>query len=318
MNKCRICCEEISQIYYVKEMLMGLREVFDYYECGSCGCLQISSIPIDLGRFYPKDYYSLQSPKIKKTRFIRDYVRKARALSQIFGTNFLGQIFSIGKAPSPMNIIYRRIGVQLDHSILDVGGGAGNHVLSMRKLGFNKTMSVDPFIHSDVMHNGSLLAKKAEIFDLTDRYDLITFHHSLEHMDDQLKILKKAAELIGTEGRILIRIPTVTSEAWLKYRENWVGLDAPRHLYLHSHKSIRFLAAEARLKILDFWNDSEAMQFWGSEQYLNDIPLDDPRSYAKNNKTSIFTNYQIKKFKSQAVELNKKGSGDWICLVLGN
>ncbi|MAV86758.1 MAG: methyltransferase type 12 [Rhodospirillaceae bacterium] len=317
MNKCRICFEEISQIYHVREMLMGLREVFEYYECGSCGCLQISSIPEDLDRFYPKDYYSLQSPKIKKARLIRDYVRKTRALSQIFGTNLLGHILSVGKPLSPINIVYRRIGLHLDHSILDVGGGAGNHVLSLRNLGFNKAMSLDPFIQSDVMHEGSLLAKKAEIFDLSDKYDLITFHHSFEHMDGQLKILKKAAELIGSKGRILIRIPTVTSEAWLKYRENWVGLDAPRHLYLHSHKSIRFLAAEAKLKILDFWNDSEAMQFWGSEQYLNNIPLDDPRSYAKNTKTSIFTDDQIREFKSQSVELNKKGSGDWVCLVLG-
>jgi len=178
-------------------------------------------------------------------------------------------------------------------------------------------MSVDPFIARNVLRNGVLIAKKSEIYEIRDQYDLITFHHSLEHMPDQEAVLKKAAELISPSGRILIRIPTVTSTAWEKYREDWVNLDAPRHLYLHSHSSIKFLAKKSGLKVLDFWNDSDPMQFWGSEQYRQDIPLTDPRSYSQDKNTLIFSSKQILKYKEEAVALNKKGKGDWICVVLG-
>ena len=84
-----------------------------------------------------------------------------------------------------------------------------------------------------------------------------------------------------------MRIPTVTSTAWEKYRENWVNLDAPMHVYLHFHFSIKLLAQNAGLKVLDFWSDSVSMQLWGSEQYIRDIPLTDARSYLQDKDTSI-------------------------------
>ena len=115
----------------------------------------------------------------------------------------------------------------------------------------------------------------------------------------------------------MIRIPTVTSTAWEKYKENWVNLDAPRHFYIHSHASIKLLAEQTGLKVLDFWSDSTSMQFWGSEQYIRDIPLTDPCSYSQDKDASIFSSDQILDYQREANVLNKEGKGDWICIVLG-
>ena len=259
-------------------MMIGLREEFEYLKCGNCGCLQIAEIPINLSKYYPDNYYSLQVLKKKKSRFIRDYIRKSVALYNILGKGVIGWFLSFFKNPDPIHLVYRRVGLKISDSLLDVGGGAGSHVLSLLRIGFKSVMSVDPFISKDVFSDNALIAKRLEFFDVQEKYDLITFHHSLEHMPDQARVLVKAAELISKRGRILIRIPTVTSAAWEKYKENWVNLDAPRHFYLHSHTSIKMVAEEASLKVLDFWNDSGSLQFWGSEQYIKDIPLTDPRS----------------------------------------
>ncbi|GBD90738.1 hypothetical protein BMS3Abin04_01457 [bacterium BMS3Abin04] len=62
--------------------------------------------------------------------------------------------------------------------------------------------------------------------------------------------------------------------------------------------------------------DSDAYQFWGSEQYLKGIPMRDKRSYYENHEQSIFTKEQIKQFEVKATELNKKGEGDAACFYL--
>ena len=64
---CRACGNaEGNTAHFPKEMMFGWREVFEYFECGRCGCLQIAEIPADLGKYYPRDaYYSYQPPKAK-------------------------------------------------------------------------------------------------------------------------------------------------------------------------------------------------------------------------------------------------------------
>jgi SAM-dependent methyltransferase len=318
MGVCGICKGEISQTFRVREMMFGFREEFDYFQCEACECLQIAKIPSNLKKYYGENYYSLQCSPQKKSRIARDFIRKSRARYAICGTGLIGWILSMTKAPDPMHSVYRRVQLKPSDRLLDVGGGAGGHVASLQSLGFRDVMSVDPNIDEDVFNNGALIAKKSNIFDIGGEYDLITFHHSLEHMTDQVDVMKKAAELIGKNGRILVRIPTVTSDAWNIYRENWVNLDAPRHFYLHSYTSIRHLAEQAKLNIIDFWNDSVAFQFWGSEQFIKDIPLNDPLSYSQNQTTSIFSEGQIRDFQAKADALNHAEKGDWICVLLSN
>lgn len=41
--------------------MFGFRDEFDYLECDECGCLQLITIPPDLIKYYPPNYYSYQS-----------------------------------------------------------------------------------------------------------------------------------------------------------------------------------------------------------------------------------------------------------------
>ena len=52
------------------------------------------------------------------------------------------------------------------------------------------------------------------------------------------------------------------------------------------------------------------MQFWGSEQYLRDITLNDTCSYFLNPRNSIFSKKEIEIFKRKANELNLSKEGD--------
>ena len=146
MRACRICDAEISDSYVVKDLVIGLREPFEYIKCSSCGCLQIAEIPLNLSKYYPNDYYSLQIPKEKKSRIIRDYIRRSVALFNIFKTGLVGRFLTHFKSSDPIYAVYRRVGVKFTDKILDVGGGSGAHMISLNGIGFKEVMSVDPFL----------------------------------------------------------------------------------------------------------------------------------------------------------------------------
>ena len=63
-------------------------------------------------------------------------------------------------------------------------------------------------------------------------------------MDPDQRTFSAAHDLLNKDGVLLVRVPLSSSWAWEHYRENWVQLDAPRHLYLHSVKSMEVLARQ--------------------------------------------------------------------------
>ena len=314
-SRCRICNGPLGSALIVREMMYGTRDEFHYHQCHDCACLQISEIPEDIGKYYPENYYSF-CVSHKRKRWLRDLTRKYRSLYAIERNNLLGAFLCALKAPAPIFEVYGRVGLNRKDSVLDVGGGAGGHVRVLRAIGFGDALAIDPFIEADVTLDGQLLAKKASIFDVDATFNLITFHHSLEHMDQQLAVLKKARDLLAKDGKILIRIPSVSSEAFDTYGANWSDLDAPRHFYLHSHKSILLLAKAAGLQVLDLWCDSVSFQFWASEQYAADIPLNDPRSYSQNPEKSPFNAAQIAELEAKSRKLNDNMRGDSVCVAL--
>ena len=316
LAKCRICEGPLGPALRVREMMYGTRDEFDYFPCQNCGCLQISEIPKDIALHYPEDYYSFSINKKKRSRWLRDLFRRERNLYPINKKGVLGAILSFIRAPDPVFSVYGRVGLDLKDSILDVGGGGGGHIQALRFVGINNAIAIDLFIESDVEIDGDLIAKKASIFEINETYDLITFHHSFEHMDQQLAVLEKARNLLSRKGKILIRIPTVSSQAFETYGSYWSDLDAPRHFYLHSHKSIKLLAETAGLQVSDMWCDSVAFQFWASEQYQAGIPLNDLRSYSQDPQNSMFTQDQILKFENKSETLNDEMRGDTVCVVL--
>tara|TARA_B100000287_G_C20325931_1_gene659743 strand:- start:247 stop:666 length:420 start_codon:yes stop_codon:yes gene_type:complete len=135
-------------------------------------------------------------------------------------------------------------------------------------------------------------------------------------MQEQQKTLLHAKKLLKKNGRILVRIPTVTSDNWEKYGVNWMALEVPRHFYIHSHKSIRLLAKQVDLKVTRLWSDSTIVPIWVSEQYLKGISMFAENSYGENPEKSIFNDAQIEEFQKIADDNNKRNRGDTICVLL--
>jgi hypothetical protein len=107
----------------------------------------------------------------------------------------------------------------------------------------------------------------------------------------------------------------VSSFAWEYYRTDWVQLDAPRHFFIPSIRSMELLAKKADLRLGHIEYDSTDFQFWGSEQYRNDISLFSKSSYLIKPRKSMFNYKDIRSFKKRAKQLNAEKQGDQVALI---
>jgi len=294
----------------VPEMMYGTRELFLYFSCADCGCLQISEIPDDLGRHYPPQYYSLAPADGRRMSWRRRMAARWTATRQGGPLAWL----CAAVRPNDELRLLRDIGIDPNDGILDVGCGRGDRVKMLVEAGFRRAEGIDAFLTGEVLFDGRVIARPGRIEAAAGPYRLVMFHHSLEHMPEQQAALAAARALISETGRILVRVPTCSSAAWRDYRENWVQLDAPRHLYLHSRESLRLSAERAGLRVLSMTDDSGSFQFWGSEQYRRGIALSDPAGHGNTHR--LFSKAEMKVFAARAKALNAQGQGDQIVAVL--
>jgi len=312
-ERCSICGNAAgNRVHVAREMMFGLRDQFRYLQCNECGCLQLLDAVDALSRYYPSDYYSLRPPAGGGLRARL----KAKWLRHGLGErNPAGALASLVLGESQLVDWVRRTGIGLHDRILDVGSGAGHLLWDFRSAGFADLTGIDPYIAEET-HRGGLRVLKTSLEELEGRWDLVMLHHSFEHLREPLQVLRRIRNLLSPSGRVLIRTPVADSWAWRTYGIDWVQLDPPRHLFVHTRASLDLLAGAAGLSIYDLVHDSTIMQFWGSEQYRRDIPYYDPRSYKVDPRRSIFSRRSVAAFKAAARRLNARGEGDQICLYL--
>jgi len=248
-----ICSNTKGNVFYdVKEMMFGFDDCFKYMECAECGCLQLIDIPENMSKYYPDNYYSFEQNKasgIKKFLFgliDKANIHKYKKSGGIMGLLLCTLFPEILSPIEPCDNVF-------DKKILDVGCGNGILLKKLASTGFTNLFGVDLFIEKDIVLNlpnqKEIKILKGTLFDIQETFDIIMLNHSFEHMQEQEEILLRISDVLNETGTCIIKIPTTSSYAWKTYRENWFGLDAPRHLYLHSINSINRLCQKCGLKI---------------------------------------------------------------------
>ncbi|HPL95283.1 MAG TPA: class I SAM-dependent methyltransferase [bacterium] len=308
---CLICGnQKNNKSFLVSEMMFGLGEKFEYFECEKCGCLQIKEPLSDLTKYYPINYYSFHNI-ISKYDFFISFLRRQMANYYIFKKNnifgmFLVYFFSL---PDFFHWL-KKINLNSKAKILDVGCGQGHLLIGLRRAGYQNLIGIDAYLDHDLFYKNNVKIYKKELSQISEKFDFIILNHSFEHMLNPQAVIKKTYSLLNNGGHLLIRVPVASSYAWQHYGVSWVQLDAPRHIFIPSVKSMEILSKTAGFNRVEVEFDSNDFQFWGSEQYQKSIPLRSPLSYAENPKKSIFTKKQIQDFKNQAQKLNKNKKGD--------
>jgi SAM-dependent methyltransferase len=312
---CKICGHSNKTTWYhAREMMFGMKDEFLYFQCTNCECLQIAEFPANISKYYPENYYSLTEYDGKKFSGLNGNLRRTIVKISIGKTgafyNVLQQLFA-----SSQFQVFNGLDINPGSRILDVGCGNGHKFLHpLAEMGFRSMLGCDPYIAKEITYPNGLRILKTDVFGMKGEWDVITYHHSFEHISNPQQNLQKVSELLSPKGICIIRIPTASSYAWQHYKTNWYQLDAPRHYFLHSIKSIRYLAEQSGLKLVKVNYDSTHRQFTESEKYIRGISLRTPRPKG----FLQFIKRKIRKasYVRMARHLNEQGQGDQAAFYL--
>ena len=304
-------------------MMFGLGSEFRYLACAGCATVRIADQPRDMAPFYPSDYYSVDlDPERALGRVPVRQFAAAVGTSRVHGSDRLARLATAAitkrQFRTMMSILeaVRRSGVKRTGHVLDVGCGSGMIAFELGLAGFAQVIGVDPFAAGDRLLDNGVRIQRQDLAEVTGTFDLVMFHHSLEHVPDPEGALRQAAQLLSPGGRILVRMPTVSSTAFEEYRSDWVQFDAPRHFTIFSRSGFATCVERVGLRIEDLTDDSTSFQFWGSEQVRAGIALESPESVMVDPRRSAFSSAQLRDWDRRARELNELGLGDQAVWIL--
>lgn len=208
----------------------GLEErPFRVVECRRCGHAFVSPRPPaeDLGRFYPAGYYDKPG---------EDSGAAGRRLARLFMAERLAKAAG-GRAPG---------------RVLDAGCGEGTFLAAMARRGWEAwgvELSAAGAARAAARPGLRVLQGTLESAGLPERsFDLITLWHSIEHMPEPARALRRAARLLKEDGELFLAFPNRRSWDFSLFGARWFHLDPPRHLQYFSPQAMSRLLEECGLR----------------------------------------------------------------------
>jgi SAM-dependent methyltransferase len=301
-------------------MMFGWREEFEYIECARCGCLQIARIPADLAKYYPSEgYYSYKPPKRRRNPAWLLRLRHERSRHWLGEPTLTGAL-AAALSRRQEHFDWLRGRATLDSRIVDVGCGAGGLLLKLQREGFRSLLGADPFIPADIDYGNGVRILRRNAAELEGQFDFVMMHHSFEHVVDPAATLAALRERLAPAATLLLRMPVADSYARRKYGIHWQAWEAPRHLHLHTARSMDLLAAAAGLSVVQIVFDSEGQRLSSSELYIRGVPYVEHGRYrpdrGKDAHPDAFSQEEWDAFQARAAELNRSGQGDTACFYL--
>lgn len=313
---CRICSTTITETFQVKEMVLGYFDEFTYGCCPKCETVQISEIPDNLAHYYPNSYYSLSKidtlkpfkalkAKLVFQRDLHLYGIKKSLFGKLLNKLFPGNLGSMHLANE---FLLKQIYSKKNPTIHDAGCGTGHFLNYFNVLGFKNLSGSDPFIEHSISY-GDLKIEKKEISEINDTFDCITLNHVIEHVLNPKVYMQEIFKRLNPDGSCLVRTPMAFSNGFLSYKENWVGMEAPRHLHVFSKNGFVEMVKEIGFKVEEIRFDTLAWHYQVSEAYKKNIPQ------SRLNEIT-FSSEELIHFDQLAQKANQEKNGDTVAYYL--
>jgi 2-polyprenyl-3-methyl-5-hydroxy-6-metoxy-1,4-benzoquinol methylase len=232
-------CPACGSSKYVKALTatdyLVSNESFEIMECADCSLRFTSPIPNnnEIGNYYKSDDY------ISHTGRDNSIINKIYRIVRYFTLR--------SKKKKVIKFSQNKSG-----SILDIGCGTGNFLKIMKQSGWKiNGVEVNDTARGIAKNNtGSVILNQIEFFESKQKYDVITFWHSLEHLYDLKRYLNKISISLNANGIVMIAVPNYQSFDADYFMQDWAAYDVPRHLYHFSFDAIVKLLEKFKFKLL--------------------------------------------------------------------
>jgi 2-polyprenyl-3-methyl-5-hydroxy-6-metoxy-1,4-benzoquinol methylase len=210
--------------------------IFTLVQCGRCGLIYLNPRPAgaELAAYYPDDYdpYAIlndqQGPAVARLN-LRYSMAKRCGLVERYAP-------ARGRA-------------------LDIGCATGRFLDAMRRRGWEAHgVELNEHVAAEArgrlgldVHTGTL----QEASYPSAWFEAVTMWDVLEHVPDPLGELREIQRILKPGGVVALRVPDVSSPEARFFGNYWVGLDAPRHLYVFSPTTLAAMLARAGLELID-------------------------------------------------------------------
>jgi SAM-dependent methyltransferase len=132
--------------------------------------------------------------------------------------------------------------------VLEVGCSTGTFLFLLSKKGWQVT-GIE--ISKPAAKKGlNVTTKKFEDTEFKEKFDLIIFNHTLEHVDDPIGCIEKASSLLKNGGLLYIDLPNFGSLSARFAGLKWPLLLPKEHLWHFTEKSLNILLVKNKLKIV--------------------------------------------------------------------
>ncbi len=304
----------IARTFVARERLFGMEGEFEYAECAQCGSLQILQPPEDLPRYYPPEYDAYNTLPDAYYRGLLGVIRTWRDRTVATGKGLLGRlVLLVHPQQDPRVRSIRLLNLSPDARVLDVGCGSGLLLLILHRVGFRNVEGIDPYYPSEHPIGGKVPVYRRTLREHLEAqpppYDVLMYHHVLEHIPDPEQELTLAKRLLKPEGRVLVRLPLAGSYHWKHYGIDWFQLDAPRHLSIPSVQGMKALAERCGYRVDDVGYDALPLHLHASELYRKGI-------LGSQHRSDMHTPAQWREFARLTEKLNRTGEADSGVFVL--
>jgi len=233
-NHCPLCNSERIQKQIEAQDFSISGELFEIYSCNECGFYFTQNHPdeADIAPYYQsEDYISHSDTSKGLINTIYHWVRKI----------MLNRKYRLIKRENP------------NKKLLDIGCGTGYFLDYMQKknyevYGVEKEKNAREFAINNfnipVTSPDNFLSQKQN-----KQYDIITYWHVLEHIQNFNEYLKSTHNKLNKDGILIIALPNHKSYDAKYYKQYWAGYDVPRHLWHFEPDTLKKLIKNHGFKI---------------------------------------------------------------------
>ncbi len=210
-------------------------------------------LPAEIGKAYA-NYYTHQAPVARRSglagRLVQASERSYLAGKYGYRDDAGGLLFRVLSKLFYLLPVYRQ-GVDGEvrflpsvpgGRLLDVGCGSGEWLSAMREKGWRVA-------GTDFDENAVKTARQKGVDvvcgDLAqqnfpaDHFDAVTLSHVIEHVPDPLATMVECFRILKPGGKLVLLTPNTASLSHKFFKQDWRGLEPPRHLHVFSFKSMR-------------------------------------------------------------------------------